>query len=170
MKPNQECDHPYTCWPFLMATHLTKGDLHLHHSPWDSNSHRVTGRFFSFQHSSKVDFFWWWESWGNKTTLKVKERHEPCNPYWLIIYDWNSYIYTTWKVEGATPISLGLSWPLTNPPFGGCRHLLSLQCNWVFSHPLYIHCITIQPRWTGHCCGDLALCSGRLGMVDDVWW
>ena len=28
-------------------------------------------------------------------------------------------IYTTWKVDGSTPISLGLSYPLTMTPFGG---------------------------------------------------
>ena len=29
-------------------------------------------------------------------------------------------IYTIWKVDGTTPMSLGLSWPLTKPPFGSC--------------------------------------------------
>ena len=30
--------------------------------------------------------------------------------------------YTTWKVDGATPMYyiIGLSWPLTKPPFGSC--------------------------------------------------
>ena len=27
-------------------------------------------------------------------------------------------LYTAWKVDGATPISRGLSWPLTNPTKG----------------------------------------------------
>ena len=38
----------------------------------------------------------------------------------------------------ATTISLGLSWPLTKPPFGsGKRHLFSPQCNLNFSMNWY---------------------------------
>ena len=46
---------------------------------------------------------------------------------WKIIV-WN--IIPTWKgsmARLATPISLGMSWPLTNPP-GELRHLLSPEC------------------------------------------
>ena len=38
-------------------------------------------------------------------------------------------VTTTWKVDGATPISLGLSSPPTLPPnLGVASHLLSLRC------------------------------------------
>ncbi len=35
-----------------------------------------------------------------------------------IVFPTKLPFHTTWKVDGATPISLGLSWPLTKPTFG----------------------------------------------------
>ena len=48
-----------------------------------------------------------------------------CTPSFLFCICGDPFNYTTWKVDGATPISLGLSWPLTkNPPIfrSGDRH------------------------------------------------
>ena len=47
-----------------------------------------------------------------KQNLKLSLSYYP--KMWQILWQ----IYTTWKVDGATPINLGLSWPLT------IRHLL----------------------------------------------
>ena len=40
------------------------------------------------------------------------------------------YIYHLERIDGATPISLGLSWPLTNLPVGSGSHLLSPRCKY----------------------------------------
>ena len=45
--------------------------------------------------------------------------------------------YTTWKVDGATPISVGLSWLLSKPPFWELRHLLS---------PRFFFCVRRKAR------------------------
>ena len=48
-----------------------------------------------------------------------------CTPSFLFCICGDPFNYTTWKVDGATPVSLGLSWPLTkNPPIfrSGDRH------------------------------------------------
>ena len=44
------------------------------------------------------------------------------------IATFNHGTYATWKVNGATPMCIRLSWPLTKPRFGS-RQPLSPQCN-----------------------------------------
>ena len=47
-----------------------------------------------------------------------------------------NHSYTTWKADGATPISLGLFWPLTNRHLlGVASHLLSLRCMKPWTYP-----------------------------------
>ena len=55
--------------------------------------------------------------WQNRTKIAVH--------FQILVLCWKKN-YNTWKVDGATPMSLGLSWPLTN--LWELRHLHALRC------------------------------------------